>query len=332
MTETDVHSLNDQAQPAVRPAAGLWSRFWARNTDLMIFWTFVRFLLAPFFPDFFWGTSLWGGIIEAIVLIPLALALDTLVMRAFGTTPGKALWGLSVRAADGAWLGLWALAKRNFGFWLYGFGAGIPFLGIVAALVAYWRSRKGAPAFWDRRAGHQVSQAPIGWVRRIAAFFVALFVLLMVWQIDRSQTASWTNPETGNTIRFPILWKVARPVPEGLVVRAFQEDEAAIVTLKRYAALSISLQTFVENLKVQNIGVLMEETSRIGVGAVGEVVTLSYRMTEDGETLDLVWSVWQRGDDTWILTVVKPLEDAKTRGYAEAAAADILSSFAPRTR
>lgn len=331
--EQDIDPVARQEAETLRPAAGLWSRFWARNFDLMIFGVVVRLALAPVFPDIFWATSFWGGLIEAILWLPLALVLDALVMASFGTTPGKALWGLSVRSATGARLSLPAIVKRNFGFWLYGFGAGIPLLGIVTLALNYWQGRKGLPARWDRGAGHQVRQKPIGWLRRIAAFLALVFVLLVVWQIDRSQTASWSNPQTGNSIRVPVSWKIARPVPDGLELVAFQEDEGAVVTLSRGPAAGATVSLVIENLKAdQSRGLLVGAASRPGDGAIGEIWDISYRQALDNKTFDHIVSVWQIGDTRWLMTVLKPIDDEKTRGYAEATAADVLASFLPQRR
>jgi uncharacterized RDD family membrane protein YckC len=112
------------------------------------------------------------------VLLTLGWApLEALLLSSMGTTPGKALFGVVVRTADGRKLDFHAAMRRSFGVWFYGLGGGLPLISTVAMIVAYRRLGANGTTLWDQSAGAVVTHRQLGAIKVIGAL---VFVMILV--------------------------------------------------------------------------------------------------------------------------------------------------------
>ena len=234
----------------------LWRRLCARGVDLVVHMLLMAVLLgwvaATVLPGAAALISRPGGeFLFGMAVLPCALALELLVQATFGTTPGKALFGLAlrVRAAGGdaaAPPGARALLARQGGVYVQGLGLGIPLVGVATLGYQLVRLRRGHPASWDARSGVEVCQVVPGRLGLVRAAAAIGLVVTVVWLhmgirgLDADYQAvisdaevssralsaptsagavlrvadrgSWLNPWTGRTVRASQGWvRVALP-------------------------------------------------------------------------------------------------------------------------
>lgn len=159
--------------------ATFWIRVWARALDVMLA-MFIAITLAVFIPSpqiFFKGTAgifvdrLFGVFVYCVVV----LGYDWTLLSRFGTSPGKALFGLSVRTPEGLLLTPKAAYTRSMsmlarGLWFMLF---FPWAQIASAFAL---SRKQSMP-WDLIGGGVVYQQPVGSFRRTFGIFLAVVLL-----------------------------------------------------------------------------------------------------------------------------------------------------------
>lgn len=128
----------------VRP----WKRLWARGLDNILFILLAFFLFKKLLQleimefqsllIYLLGMFLWT-FIEAILLCT------------WGTTPGKWLFNVTIRNADGKKLGFVSALKRSIWVWSYGMGFGIPFITPLGLINQYRKLTKMKSTTWDRK-------------------------------------------------------------------------------------------------------------------------------------------------------------------------------------
>ena len=172
------------ADEAHREAATPWRRYWARSLDLIIGTFVAGVLLGSCLPALFarLTTAAAGAWLLFLILLPLALALDTLIHWALGNTPGKAIAGIEVLAQqDRRPLRAAAHLGRNFGVYAFGLGLGIPLVSLISLIMSYHRAAAGGTSPWDRFSGSR-AYALSGTARRTwmtaAAYLLVLAALL----------------------------------------------------------------------------------------------------------------------------------------------------------
>lgn len=158
-----------------------WRRFFARRVDFLLYgvsWTAV-YLLA-----FHWrqSGSVWENLVNSYVAYGLMLLLEPLMLHFWGTTPGKRLFGIKIRDADGRKLTCAAAWRRTWGVFGRGEGYGVP----IYNLWRYWRSYKdcesGEGAPWEEDETYTFSDDR-GW--RCAACAAAYAAALgLTWLIS----------------------------------------------------------------------------------------------------------------------------------------------------
>ncbi len=171
-----------EAALAVGPSpAGPWSRFVARELDMMLAYGVISLAVLLIGGA---GIKLHSGYFVAMVLLqwsPLPMLLDATLLSAIGATPGKWLLGVQVRRTDGAKLKLGQAWQRALHLWVYGFGCNLPIVNLVTRILAYRALRQGRQLRWDQLGGDVVTQ-PVrkpGW----RMLFVVLLILA-AWRID----------------------------------------------------------------------------------------------------------------------------------------------------
>ncbi|MBK1827680.1 RDD family protein [Haloferula rosea] len=141
--------------PQVRP----WIRFWARSVDIMIFGVSLGIVLGMLLPE---ALEISDTLFNVLILAVIAL-LESVSLALFGTTPGKAIFRISIRNADGSKLSFGEALVRSLKVYYRGLGLGIPLVSLVTQITACTRLSNNGITSWDRDAnltvGHQTIQA-----------------------------------------------------------------------------------------------------------------------------------------------------------------------------
>lgn len=186
-----------QAQARVRP----FLRFWARMFDYTAVSVLV-FQLSDItlpqqgpdegFADLFARYLLEMQKPEALVFartLFLSLIgwhlLEAVLIHLIGTTPGKALFGLKVRADDGGPVPMLASLGRSF--YVYVMGVGFyqfPFI-LIGMIFSFFRIQSTGKCLWDQHLKIRVENPPLGVVRIMLAIF-AFFALLLLQSVKFS--------------------------------------------------------------------------------------------------------------------------------------------------
>lgn len=139
----------------VRP----WIRFWARTLDVMIFGVVVGVAIGLLIPE---ALDMLDGLFNVLILGVICLV-ESVFLTLFGTTPGKAIFRISVRHADGSRLSFPEALVRSLRVLYRGLGLGIPLVSMITQIVACNRLSNNGITSWDRDAnltvGHQKIQA-----------------------------------------------------------------------------------------------------------------------------------------------------------------------------
>jgi len=146
-----------------------WLRAAARAVDVAVFAAaFIVILLV----------IQQAALVEALgasLLFPM-IPLEAALLASWGTTPGKALLGISVRDASGGKLPFGVALRRTAGAWMFGLAANLP-IGLLTGLLALVRR----VAYWDAVDGHRVEHRAVSRLR--VGMVVALVVLLLLYGI-----------------------------------------------------------------------------------------------------------------------------------------------------
>jgi uncharacterized RDD family membrane protein YckC len=134
-----------------------WLRFFARSVDIHIGVLLLGFVVGFLVPSLFetdaFFTGQLGSVLLGCLLLPFVMVLDSVAYALFGNTLGKWTAGIKVKTVSGGKVSFFTYLKRNFGMYLFGYGAGIPIVSLVTMGSNYSRAENRDPARWDDRAG-----------------------------------------------------------------------------------------------------------------------------------------------------------------------------------
>ena len=164
----------------IPPAGCPWRRFFARNVDAGLYgllWSMLSQWVFRINPDNFiqfmavlaWSTAcVYAGWLLTFVFEPVLL-------HYWGTTPGKWIFGLSVRDEDGEKLSIRTAYARLWGVFVYGSCYALPFFEWYCNYKCY-RACKEEELPWDLENGCSivVREREVRWYR------VALYLLVLV--------------------------------------------------------------------------------------------------------------------------------------------------------
>lgn len=127
-------------------------RFLGRMADVMMHMTLylavLRLLGLGFSPDFLPGSY------EALLYLCLPLVLiEAAFVATLGTTPGKAMLGISVRDYLGRRLSFSTAFRRSLFVMVLGLGCFAPSLMVLALFFSWWWVRRFGFTPWDRKLG-----------------------------------------------------------------------------------------------------------------------------------------------------------------------------------
>lgn len=153
-----------------------WVRFFARMLDTALATVVLALITSVGEPSLFALNDLEPGIAFAALL--LWVPVESLLIAWWGTTPGKALLGVSIRTYEGSRLPVLVAFNRSFRVWFFGWAAGLPLLSFAAPIVAYFRLRKAGVTPWDRKLDLRVLHEPVTAIRHAGIGAVLLLGVL----------------------------------------------------------------------------------------------------------------------------------------------------------
>lgn len=157
-----------------------WVRYWARMLDVLLFSLPSGVVIGVFWPELIYSSdpaSDWA--LGLIILLAWAF-IEPLCLSVFGTTPGKALFRISLRLRNGQKMDYSTALARSLKVWLRGMGMGLPLVSLVTLIIAHGKLKRGGVTTWDADGGFEVVHRPVGVGRALAAiaFFVVFLMLV----------------------------------------------------------------------------------------------------------------------------------------------------------
>ncbi|WP_188515959.1 RDD family protein [Alsobacter metallidurans] len=165
--------------PSVRP----WRRLFGRLFDCYMFALFFFFFLGLMFPRMFAENDKTFdqllGLISLIAFIPF----EAFCLWAFGTTPGKALYGTVVQKLGEARPEYSSAIRRAGSVYLNGWGLGIPIVSLFTLFSSYRSLKKEGAASWDKQLGWSVIHnhlSPLRWLLILGVWAFTAFVFVII--------------------------------------------------------------------------------------------------------------------------------------------------------
>ena len=221
--------------PADQPLARPWPRFLARTVDLWITMlvtvTVLSILADAYFPQFLvWIDTVNEGVF-GLICLPLVMLLTAFSMTAFGTTLGKALFGIRVRnlTQNGP---LRFHLMRELQVWVQAMALGIPLFALFTYAQQYNRVSAGRPASYDEGRA-RVEAKGISAFRKLAAAVLVVLVFGAVVSLsvlgkqdaaDARETQVWLNPVTGKPARISKSWTATKAETDNAELFQFSSD------------------------------------------------------------------------------------------------------------
>ncbi len=168
--------------PSLSPGLHPWRRFFAKQIDLVLFVSAM--IISLVLVAELAGPELADGMVRAMDNQIVASALVTLTWMAgevillstLGTTPGRALYGIRLRMADGSRLPLDKALSRTGRVAVKGLGLNFPLIALIAAIVGLSTLEKKGQSSWDADTGTRVSH--LRWSPMRATVVVVATLLL----------------------------------------------------------------------------------------------------------------------------------------------------------
>jgi uncharacterized RDD family membrane protein YckC len=153
-----------------------WVRYWARSIDIALICIIVGIPIGAVLPD-----ELNNRLVDQLIqffALALWIPIEAALIATFGCTPGKALLRVRVSDKNGSNLSFGQALSRSFEVWWKGLGTGlIPFVTLVACIVAHNRLSNKGVTTWDRDGRFKVTHRKVGIVRTLIA--IAIFAVLI---------------------------------------------------------------------------------------------------------------------------------------------------------
>lgn len=127
----------------------LWYRFGGRLVDFMV-WLMIWYPAGVWISGSVVHHNLALFFVDQVFACLLMTVTEPLLLAVFGTTIGKALFGLRVLDLKGDRLTLKKAYRRTFLVWRFGLGFGLPFYRLVVLGRVYVAKREGEPVGWEK--------------------------------------------------------------------------------------------------------------------------------------------------------------------------------------
>ena len=162
-----------------------WRRYLARSFDsviYMILWTaFLAFVLRINALDRNNSANLLNTIITTIMM----LFLEPLLLHLFGTTPGKAIYGLKIENPDGRRLSYTEGLERTWGVLSKGMGFNIPIYNMIRLFKSYNLCIENEIQPWDESISYTIKDTK--WYRGILYIGASIVLFAILFTIISAQ-------------------------------------------------------------------------------------------------------------------------------------------------
>ena len=172
-----------------------WRRFWARSFDLLLYQTLWLLLIALGFGVLLVPRTNVHTFFDAVVAMLLMLVLEPLWLAFFGTTPGKAIFGLAIRNQEGQKLTYKEARERTWAVFGSGLGYAIPFYQLYRMWRSFKQCSENETLEWDLDLAYSIqdTRAGRGWLLAAAqAALLAILVFVMLFQNRAPQRGDLT--------------------------------------------------------------------------------------------------------------------------------------------
>lgn len=126
-----------------------WRRYFARYFDLSCYQTLYNLFLQFFFRQNVQLESLSSRFFTVAASLLLMLLLEPLFLHFWGSTPGKALFGLRITREDGSLLSIPQAFQRTFTVIACGMGLGIPLVALALPIWSCYCVYHDKPLAWE---------------------------------------------------------------------------------------------------------------------------------------------------------------------------------------
>ena len=162
-----------------------WRIFLARTFDSSIYRIFWSAFLAFVFHINLTFRNNWKYILDSFIIIAIMLILEPLWLHLFGTTLGKAIFGLRIESDDGKRISYSEGLERTWGVIGKGMGYNIPIYSIVRYWKSYRTCSENEAQPWDESISYTIKDTK--WYRNvlyICAYVVTIVILLMIHSVQ----------------------------------------------------------------------------------------------------------------------------------------------------
>ena len=193
----------DMDSPAVfqdaPPAAYCpWRRFFARTLDLQLYGLLWTAVLAWVFHVNITSRGALLNWIDALIAILLMLFIEPLLLRFWGTTPGKALFGLRLEHPDGSRITYGEGFSRTKAVIWRGLGLNIPIYAIYRGYKSYKEHGRDGEMSWDQEQDLAMDVRPGRIWRNLA--FLGAWVAIVAVTVGMGLSAGFPPNRSGLTV------------------------------------------------------------------------------------------------------------------------------------
>lgn len=160
-----------------------WLRVGARLLDTILFLFVSGLVLRLALPEYAERITTASGQPDPALGFAMFLSLvpiEAIVLAAFGTTPGKSLFGIRVVPREGDRLSFAQSLSRAARVMVLGLGLGLTPLTLIAGIASFMRLRSRGITLWDEQMGLRVEHAPVTPGGAMTAGALLLLFLLML--------------------------------------------------------------------------------------------------------------------------------------------------------
>lgn len=302
------------------PLAGPWRRFFARLVDLWVIALpssyAAAFALTTFSPAFgLWIKRPGSEYAFSWLLLPLVLLVEVVIVALFGTTPGKALLGVTVTTLSAQRPTAVQYLQRQLGVYWYGLGTGFPLVSLFTMARQHGRLKAGRQTRYDE-GKFNVKATKLGALRVLSAAVVVtglFFINASLQQISKSSERSyysgttWVNQVTGKSVAIPSGWiheEQKNDEKQSIHIFSGPNHGVYVVFAKEDVPPGLELDTYIDawvtavsgNMKLSTPG----QQTVIGTR---EAVTLTGNMADD-RTQRVHATLVKKGRQVWRVVIL----------------------------
>jgi len=192
--------LNEPKEPAFVPpkAPHPWRRYFARSFDFGLVTTCYQVLLCLLLRVNFSERNIFLELIDVYICWGLVFLLEPFFLSKWGKTPGKWLFGLSIRNKNGDLLTFKEAFERTFAVFCKGEGFAIPFYDLYRNYQSYKVCCDTGVMEWDENLRYEAKPfryASVFGYLGITAATLALSVGVSLWRMNPPNTGMLTVEE-----------------------------------------------------------------------------------------------------------------------------------------